>query len=179
MMKPNNWFGGDRTFEQQMTGLDWLKDVCHGRTILDFGCAEGLISIEMLRHGATHVHGIELVLERVKAARVNARGYASLFETGDANAWKPTKRYGVVLALAILHKLTDPSAVARRLARAADHAVVLRLPPRGAVVIDPRSKNVPHDLGAVLVDEGFVLEPKVSGNYGPLEEWIGLYWKAT
>ena len=53
----NNWFAqpgapGDRTFEQQMTGLGWLKDICQGRTILDFGCAEGLIGIEMLKHGA-------------------------------------------------------------------------------------------------------------------------------
>ena len=42
------WFGGDRTFEQQMTGLDWLAEACRGKSVLDFGCAEGLISIHLL-----------------------------------------------------------------------------------------------------------------------------------
>lgn len=175
----NNWFTfpgapGDRTFEQQMTGLmPWLAELCTGKTILDFGCAEGLIGIEMLKHGAHHVHGIELLPERVKHARQLARGFASLYEVGDANDWVPSKQYDVTLALAILHKLRDPSMVARRLARHTEETIVLRLPPRGAVVVDVRSKSVPHDLQAVLHGEGFDMVR--STNDGPLGEWVGVF----
>lgn len=175
----SGWFSfpgapGDRTFEQQMTGLrPWLADLCRGKSILDFGCAEGLIGIEMLRHGAVHVHGIELVPERVKHARQLARGFASLYEVGDANDWRPSKEYDVTLALAILHKLRDPSAVAKRLAMHTREHLVVRLPPAGAVIVDVRSNRVPHDITATVREHGFALERAT--NDGPLGEWIGVY----
>lgn len=169
------WFGGDRTFEQQMTGLDWLAEACRGKIVLDFGCAEGLISIHLLKHGTRHVHGIELLPERVARARRFAKGLSSTFEVADANEWTPREDViEVTLALAILHKLRDPSLVARRLARATREMIVLRLPPAtGSTIVDRRSGNVPHDIDAVLREEGFVQER--AGNTGPLSEWIGAY----
>ena len=172
------WFGGDRTFEQQMTGLDWLAEACRGKSILDFGCAEGLIGLHLLKHGAEHVFGVELLKERVgKATRTAAlQGFedSTVFTVGDANTYRPGTTYHVTLALAILHKLKDPSTVARRLARATREMIVLRLPPAtGSTIVDRRSGNVPHDIDAVLREEGFVQER--AGNTGPLGEWIGVY----
>ena len=168
------WFGGDRTFEQQMTGLDWLVEACQGKSILDFGCAEGLISIHLLKYGAASVHGMELLQERVEKANRLARGLRATFAVGDANVHFPGGQFDVTLALAILHKLRDPSTVARRLARATREMVVLRLPPAtGSTIVDRRSGNVPHDIDAVLREEGFVQER--AGNTGPLGEWIGVY----
>lgn len=168
------WFGGDRTFEQQMTGLDWLADACRGKSILDFGCAEGLISIHLLKHGAKSAGGVELLQERVDRARKFAKDFSFYAVQGDANMWTPLGPYDVTLALAILHKLKDPSTVARRLARATRELIVLRLPPAtGSTIIDRRSGNVPHDIDAVLKSEGFVQER--AGNTGPYSEWIGAY----
>lgn len=169
------WFGGDRTFEQQMTGLDWLAEACRGKSILDFGCAEGLISIHLLKHGAGRVRGVELLPERVKKARALSVTLMASFETDDANTWDPMGGlYDVTLALAILHKLRDPSTVARRLARATREMIVLRLPPAtGSTIVDRRSGNVPHDIDAVLREEGFVQER--AGNTGPFGEFIASY----
>ena len=49
------WFvtdgrAGDRTLAQQLVGLDKIN--VQGATVLDVGCAEGLISIEMAKRGA-------------------------------------------------------------------------------------------------------------------------------
>ena len=169
-----SWFGGDRTFEQQMTGLDWLAEACRGKSILDFGCAEGLISIHLLKHGAAVAHGVELLPERVEKAKRLAKGLNAHFLVCDANTPPRLIDYDVTLALAILHKLKDPSTVARHLARATREMIVLRLPPAtGSTIVDRRSGNVPHDIDAVLQSEGFVQER--AGNTGPLGEWIGVY----
>mgnify|MGYP001172519963 CR=1 FL=1 len=174
------WFGGDRTFEQQMTGLDWLAEACRGKSILDFGCAEGLISIHLLKHGAQFADGVELLPERVlqaeRLARKEKLHLRSKFIACNAESWVAhrTVPRDVTLALAILHKLRDPSTVARRQARATREMIVLRLPPAtGSTIVDRRSGNVPHDIDAVLRSEGFV--QKRAGNTGPLGEWIGVY----
>ena len=51
-MTKQGWFStkgrlGDRTLKQQLMGLDPLFAECKGKTVLDVGCAEGLISIEL------------------------------------------------------------------------------------------------------------------------------------
>lgn len=174
------WFGGDRTFEQQMTGLDWLADACRGKSVLDFGCAEGLIGLEMLKRGAQFVDGVELLPERALQAQRNARSAGfhvrSKYLACNAEKWEAhrTVQWDVTLALAILHKLKDPSLVARRLARATRELIVLRLPPAtGSTIVDRRSGNVPHDIDAVLRSEGFVQER--ANNDGPFGEFIGVY----
>ena len=42
---------GDRSLEQQMRGLEKLVREVHGKTVLDIGCAEGLISMALVRAG--------------------------------------------------------------------------------------------------------------------------------
>lgn len=170
----------ERTFTQQCMGLDWLWENSTGAQILDFGCAEGLIGMECFCHGAEFVHGVELVPERVKAAQriaekrnLNAK---TRFEVGDANTWIPRHdSYDIVLALAILHKLPDPTVVAHRLAKAAAKAVILRLPPlrRGWIISDRRSGHQPHDMDAVFTSHGYKMTE--SHNGGPFEEFVGVW----
>lgn len=164
---------GDRTLEQQLQGIGWLLEHCRGRTVLDVGCAEGLIAIELARRGAAAVHGVEIVAAHLEVAHRLRGDLPVTFERGDANVWMPRRRYDIVAALALLHKLRDPSAACARLAAAARWAVVLRLPPaRSPVIVDARSGGVRHDINAAMRAAGFA-EPQVSR--GPLDEWVGVY----
>jgi 2-polyprenyl-3-methyl-5-hydroxy-6-metoxy-1,4-benzoquinol methylase len=167
---------GDRTVEQQLMGLDWLWTHCIGKTVFDAGCAEGVIALKCFNYGATAVHGVELVEERVQMARklaIAARPHVT-FSIGNMETWMPVPRaYDIVLGLAILHKLADPSACARRLAQAARETVIFRLPRYEAegVIVDRRSKHVPHDILAVMAAEGFQIVSAACD--GPFGEWVG------
>jgi SAM-dependent methyltransferase len=178
-MGKEGWFNlpgrlGDRELDQQLMGLTQLLAEVAGKSVLDVGCAEGLISHQLARAGAASVHGVEIVKSHVKVARAMTGTLPCTFEVADANHWEPPATYDVVVMLALLHKLWDPSEGCRRIARAASSLVVIRNPPgRGAVIVDERSKCIPHDIGAVMKDLGFRLDLETTG---PFNEWMG-YWR--
>lgn len=191
-MKGRPWFTtpgkpGDRTLEQQLMGLDPLWAEIEGKSVLDVGCAEGLISIECAKRGAGVVHGFEIRPEAVWIAQAHAKRLTydngvyrprpeaeCIFKVGDANLWTPALRYDIVLLLAVLHKLKNPFKACQRLAKAAKDLVVIRLPPEHApFVVDPRSGNQPHNIRSAMTDEGFKLEHH--NNDGPFGEWMGYY----
>lgn len=170
------WFAtadrpGDRTLEMQMLGLDPLLDECKGANILDVGCAEGLISIELAKRGA-EVTGVDIVESHIEMAR-HLRGHLSCrFEIQDANEYQPDD-YDIILLLAIMHKLKDPSRACARFANAAKNLVVMRLPPEHAPsIVDERSGYVKHDMSAVMTWYGFELERVTRGSFS---EWTGYY----
>src|SRR5579862_8341660 len=55
---------------QQLLGK--LLDHVAGKTVIDFGCGEGLEAIEFARHGAAQVVGVDIREEILKIARKNA-----------------------------------------------------------------------------------------------------------
>lgn len=165
---------GDRKLAQQLLGLEHLLANVSGKTVLDIGCAEGLISLTVAQHGARQVHGVEIVESHVEVARALA-GLDSCcsFQVADANYWEPMDSFDVTLMLAVLHKLRDPTAAARRYARVTRETCVVRLPPTAApLVIDERSGNKPHDIAAVLAEEGFTLAQITRGEF---DEWCGYF----
>lgn len=172
------WFStpnrpGDRTLAQQLTGLDDLRARVRGKTVLDVGCAEGLIAMQLFDDGAAAVHGLEIVNEHVIVANRLRGDRACTFEVADANDYKPVREYDIVIMLALLQKLRNPSAACARLIAAARSMVVLRLPPATApTVIDARSGDVPHHIGQVMTSNGFMLKNAQTGFLG---EWIGTY----
>jgi len=167
---------GDRTLEDQMKGLGWLFANVKNNTVLDVGCAEGLLSIELAaRYGAKSVHGVEVVADHVVMAnKLKGSKLPITFECADMNKWRPKKKYDIVVALAILQKLKDPGAVAAALANCAHEAIVLRLPPEHApTVIDARSNNVPHHIGEILRASDFTqIEQSYDGHFG---EYVGVW----
>jgi 2-polyprenyl-3-methyl-5-hydroxy-6-metoxy-1,4-benzoquinol methylase len=173
------WFSlpgrlGDRNLKDQLKGLGWLFANCKGKSVLDVGCAEGLISIELAQRGAAAVHGVEIVPEHVAEGNKLRGDLPVTFEVGDANVWRPKRAYDIVIALALLHKTRNPTAVCAALSECAREAVVLRLPPAHApTIIDERSKNEPHYIGSIMARAGFVLkESSFDGHFG---EWVGVW----
>jgi SAM-dependent methyltransferase len=177
--KLKGWFAtngrpGDRTLESQLLGLDKLFDECQGETVLDVGCAEGLLSIELARNGAVAVHGVEVRFDHVGTGRKLVGDLPVTIECADANVWQPRRKYGIVLALAVLHKLRRPDHAAARLADACKDLMVLRMPPAtGMTIVDSRSGGRPYDIDAVLKTAGF--EPELITNDGPFGELVAYY----
>jgi 2-polyprenyl-3-methyl-5-hydroxy-6-metoxy-1,4-benzoquinol methylase len=174
------WFStqgrpGDRTLADQMKGLGWLFENCAGKVILDVGCAEGLLSIELAKRGAI-VDGVDVVPGHIEVAnRLAAHWRPKIdFRVADANTWHPLREYDIVLLLAVLHKLRDPSLAAATMAGHARKHVVLRLPPLDApIIVDSRSGNQPHNIHTVMKSAGFsCIEANYDGHFG---EWIGVY----
>lgn len=168
---------GDRTLDQQLVGLDRLFAAVPGQTVLDLGCAEGLISLECARRGALAVHGVEIRADHVAAGRKLVGGLPVTLDAGDLNTWRPARPYDIVLVLALLHKLKNPSAACAAFCEAARELVVIRTPPKPDpwVIVDSRSGNRPHDIGRVMRDSGFKLAEQLAGTFG---EVIG-YWERT
>jgi SAM-dependent methyltransferase len=165
---------GDRTLAQQMLGLDELFESCKGKTVLDVGCAEGLISTALARTGATAVHGVEIVEDHVKVGTKLRGDLPVTLEVGDLNTWRPKRTYDIVIALALLHKLKNPTEVCAALAACCLELMVLRLPPVHApTIVDDRSGGNPHHIGVTMVKAGF--EPVSSAYDGPFGEWVGVY----
>jgi 2-polyprenyl-3-methyl-5-hydroxy-6-metoxy-1,4-benzoquinol methylase len=167
------WFvtrrrAGDRTIQQQMTGLEPLLADVSGRSVLDVGCAEGLIGVECAKAGASKIDGVELVAGHVDLGLRLARKWKNVrLQEGDANSFVPAERYDVVLLLAILHKLRNPSQSCRTLADACEGLCVIRYPSSsvGEVIVDDRSQCETHDIGAVMLDLGFLVEQVTAGPF--------------
>lgn len=169
---------GDRTLESQMQGLDPLLEVIPGKTFLDAGCAEGLISIELCKAGALAGHGVEIVPGHVKLANKLRKDAPVTFEEGNLNTWRPKRAYDVVLALAILHKLNRPDEVCAALAEAAREWFVFRLPSANKpwTIVDARTAHRPFDIGRVLEQNGFEFRQLT---LGPFNEPTGFWRRRT
>jgi SAM-dependent methyltransferase len=168
---------GDRTLEQQLLGLEPIIARVRNATVLDVGCAEGLISHAMADAGARLVHGIEIIPGHVEVAKAHNGSRPCLFNIADANLYKPQRRYDIVLLLAILHKLTDPTEACMRFADAAIHTVVMRLPPETApTIVDWRSGRRPHDMLFAMKRSGFALHQVERSAFN---EWCGYFHRST
>lgn len=179
LIRTKGWFStpgrpGDRTLEQQMTGLEQLLAEVPGKTVIDVGCAEGLISMELCRAGAAGAVGLEIVPYHVNVGRDLVGDLPVSFILANLNNFDLTtlEPADIVIALAVLHKVKDPSAVCAAIAALAKDLCVIRLPPSGTTIVDARSDNVPHDIAGVMEAAGFALETVVEG---PLSEWLGYY----
>jgi 2-polyprenyl-3-methyl-5-hydroxy-6-metoxy-1,4-benzoquinol methylase len=189
MGKGKFWFGGHRTIEQQMTGLDQLWPRVKGKTVLDLGCAEGAIALRCWQHGAKEVLGLEHRKDAVDEFNRQAAkmGATAIGVEVDLNTWHPA-RFGVngapfadvILMLAILHKLRKPAdQLMRFLASASPTAtVVLRTRRRDWPVLrDERSAWVPQDIRFCMYDHGFNLVHEDDGpvDNGEPPEWVGIF----
>lgn len=178
------WFeNGPRTLAEQMKGLESMLAEAAGKTVLDLGCAEGLIAIEVANAGAARVDACDNNAVFVTAAMKNtfqeARGDVDV-HWADLNAGMPAWTaggYDIVLALAIIHKLNHPSEKLAAAAAIARDLLVIRLPVhafRGEFSAKHRP-DMKCNVHQVLPPLGFVLERDVPG---PRRERVQ-YWRRT
>jgi len=162
---------GDRTVEEQLTGLGTICANVGGKTVLDLGCAEGLIGLHLVQKcGAAHVDGFSLVKSEIAVGERLAAGLPIALNAADLNearTWLPhaAARYDVVLLLSILHKFSRPGDVLELALERAGDWVAVRLP--APIINDARSNWKPFDVRPVLQEQFDLVEtPK-----GPRNEW--------
>lgn len=159
---------GDRTIEEQLLGLSPALAECKGKTILDLGCAEGVISREFARAGAASVTAIELLEPHLVIARQLCKGLNIEFicaHIGDyIKVQSAIKQYDFVLALGIIHKLPDPNVPLVFAARSAKDLVLFRAPALAAHgVIKSKFTKMTCNVPQVMVSQGFVDEKIIKG----------------
>lgn len=173
-----NWFDTDTkkgkvTLEQQLTGLDLLKEIVPGKTVFDLGCAEGQIAAQVKSWGASKVHGADNRRDAVDHA-VTLGVNAIL---ADADRFQPGKNYDVVLLLGILHKLKHPAETLRLMLAACNEICVIRLPCcQWPILRDSRSGGKPVVLQAVAAESGFQI---IAEAEGPCGQWVGYLRRAA
>lgn len=138
------WFiigdnGGQWDIERQDAGLSEID--FKNKTVLEIGCAEGLVSLQNLKRGARLSHGIEFRERAVEVAKsvagVLGRNDSAKFFWGDIrNADKALNqsgmlnRYDIVITMAVLQKVhNQPEIFSKLLAKCAS-TMLLRLPER-------------------------------------------------
>lgn len=177
MERRRGWFklddqDGDRTLQDQLKGLESIQ--WSGKTVLDLGCAEGLIAKHAALCGAAGVTGVEIVPGHVEVAKRLCDCLPCAFECADLNAWSTDEKFDIVLMLAILHKLRDPTAALAGFIASARELVVMRLPPKKApwMIVDSRSGNQPHNMMAAMTGHGWKLVDEKRGHF---DEWVGMW----
>lgn len=170
---------GPRTLEEQLKGLEVALAEAKGKSVLDLGCAEGLIALEFLRAGAASVFGCDCNEGAIEQARtLNAMRPQARFEVLNLHAMIADPAPGqwradVVLALAILHKTLEPEKAACFAASLAGELLVVRLPGGSKGAIGSKWGRESCDLREVLPRAGLRLEQQVKG---PRNELVQ-YWR--
>lgn len=162
---------GDRTFEDQAAGLEPAFLEAAGKTVLDIGCAEGLISYEFARRGAI-VNGTDSVADHIVVAQrfVGELPCSFRVEHLDHDVLKhdlwPKRRWDIVAALGVLHKLWHPKKGVQWVARACSDLLLIRTSKRYTddMIVSKRDSAISVQVSPILMKEGFVLEKVVQGS---------------
>lgn len=169
---------GDRTLKEQMMGLRPALNECAGKTVLDLGCAEGLIAKEFALAGAAQVTGIELLSSHLAVAKVQCRGLNIKFicaHLGDyIKTLETIPQYDIVLTLGIVHKLHDPAVPMRFAAQSAKDLLVFRAPAKKYDgLIKSKFTDAKCNVTEIMASEGFVEEQLIPGVRGEAAQ----YWR--
>lgn len=177
---------GDRTLAEQMLGVTPAIPEFWGKTVLDLGCAEGLIGREFVRAGAARCHGIDAIADHLAVASVQCAGLPMSFQQVGLQEWALARieandagRYDLVLALGVCHKLHDPAVGIRFAALSANELVLVRMHARSeakdGILRSKFKKQVAVNTIEIMESEGFRREKVLPG---PHEETVW-WWRRS
>jgi SAM-dependent methyltransferase len=138
------WFkigdnGGQWDITRQDAGLSEIN--FRGKTVLEIGCAEGLVALQNLKRGARLSHGIEFRERAVEVAKSIA-GVLGVSDTakfywGDIRDTRNAlnqpgmlDKYDIIIAMAVLQKVPNQPEVLGKILEKCSTTLVLRLPVR-------------------------------------------------
>jgi SAM-dependent methyltransferase len=180
---------GERSLDEQMLGLTPALLHVRGKTVLDLGCAEGLIGLEFAKAGAV-VRGLELQQQYVdignrlaveagvaKHCRFAKHDLSDLNQAVIPASFPCPDGADIVLALAIVHKLREPGRALRNMARLARQRLVIRLPIGSEGHIACKYDGAKScDSHRVMYDAGFTLEQTQKGPRGErVQHWVRVF----
>lgn len=170
---------GDVRLAEQMLGLEKALDIAKDKSVLDLGCAEGLISREFLKAGAKSVTGIDITQTYVAIAIELCKDFANAkFICSNLNNYikSPHKgKYDVVLALAIIHKAKNPDDFLNLAIESCNPGglIVIRYPiNQSKGIIKAKYGSNTCNVIKTMANNGFVSDGKFAG---PRGEVVG-YW---
>ncbi len=165
---------GDRTLTEQRMGVGRALGECSGKTVLDLGCAEGLLSREFAVAGARSVHGVDSLGEHLVVAQDICNRYPISFEQYDMNEPREARKtYDIVLALGVAHKLLHPEIGIRYAAQSSGGLVLVRMTRYAPDLLTSKWKPFETcDVNATMTAEGFALDGIEAG---PRQETVHYY----
>jgi SAM-dependent methyltransferase len=136
---------GKKHAQNRLVALQDLLADADGRTVLDLGCAEGLMTEKFLAAGARHVAAFDIKPKRIATARRLMPTPRARFAVADLSDWNAFERshellagYDIVLFLGIYQHLPKESRVTalRGAAERTLHRLALRAPAEMLAEID-------------------------------------------
>jgi 2-polyprenyl-3-methyl-5-hydroxy-6-metoxy-1,4-benzoquinol methylase len=163
---------GEHTVKNRLHALPTiLRERAKGATILDLGCAEGLLGTWLLDNcGAALVHGVDIEEPFLERGRELAGERNATFFRADLNyldVWIGENpgvllpQYDIVLALCIAKKMAQPERFLRTAASLCGDILAIETPE--PVIVDSRSAFRPVDIAEFLSSCGFdcIQKPEV------------------
>lgn len=160
-----------------MAGLHPALNDAAGKRVCDFGCAEGLISLEFAKVAA-RVLACDYNAAMVETAARLGSGVTNVefrcVDLREVMSDRVTWACDVLLALAILHKMPDPQAALEFFADVTRELLVIRLP-RGSNGDNVKAKHSGKSCSVnfTMKQRGFALEKTLTG---PRQERVQ-YWR--
>lgn len=188
MRREKGWFkvegvrpNGDRTLEEQMMGLAPALALARGKSVLDLGCAEGLIARQFALAGARDVLGVELLTTHILVAEEACKDAPQTrFIVSELSKYidlRPQpEQFDLVLALGIAHKLADPGKLIRFAARSAREWMMFRAPARSAEGwVKSKFGDGQCHVPTIMAEEGFAERETIKGVRGESVQ----YWQRS
>lgn len=165
---------GERDMAERVVGLEKVKAAARGKSVLDLGCAEGLIGDWLIREGgAVSLLGLEKHPPYVEMAKkLVPRGYFFVADFDLPDWHVDLVMHDIVLALNIAHKLEKPEAFLDIVVTLAKEIIALSLP--AVIINDHRSGNVPVDVIKYLQLREFGLIDRYDGYVDPVKGHLGI-----
>lgn len=179
----SGWFSiagiqkGKYDLKDRIANLATVRPRAENATILDLGCAEGLIGKWLVDSSrAKTLHGLDLHEPYIKMARSLMRDYDAMFMHADfdhfqtwldVNRDKLLPQYDIVLALRVIQKLANPDRFLGLVKPLARKWIVIHVPKNP--IEDARSNHRPVDITEVLGPEFELIE------FRDGKEFCGIY----